>query len=108
MVDNTYELCRIAPETGIHALWECGVVQDVWANSFVSLQKFVGGQCDSVQLFEELLDCLSMEDFELFLVQAWLIWNQRNLIIHGGKFQEPTQLNKRASDYLVKFHQAQK
>ena len=28
-------------------------------------------------------------------------------IIHGGKFQEPTQLNKRASDYLVEFHQAQ-
>lgn len=24
-----------------------------------------------------------------------------------GKFQEPTQLNKRASDYLAKFHQAQ-
>ena len=53
MVDNTCELCRIAQETGIHALWECGVAQDVWANSFMSLQKFVGGQCDSVQLFEE-------------------------------------------------------
>ena len=106
MVDNTRELCRIALETGIHALWECGVAQDAWANSFMSLQKFVGGQCDSVQLFEELLNCLSMEDFELFLVQAWLIWNQRNTIIHGGKFQEPTQLNKRTSDYLVDFHQA--
>ena len=87
MVDNTRELCRIAPEIGIHALWECGVAQDAWANSFMSLQKFVGGQCDSVQLFEELLDCLSMEDFELFLVQAWLIWNQRNRSSMGESFK---------------------
>ena len=56
-------------------------------------------------MLEELLDRL--DEFELFLVQAWLIWNQRNLIIHGGKLKEPTQLNKRAVDYLAKYNQAQ-
>ena len=47
-------------------------------------------QQDFLQLLEELLDCLAKDEFELFLVQAWLIWNQRNSIIHGGKLKEPT------------------
>lgn len=46
------------------------MVKDVWASSLVSLQKYVRGQRDSRKLFEELLDRLPMEDFELFLVQA--------------------------------------
>ena len=41
------------------------------------------------QLFEYLLDRLSMAELELFLVQAWIIWNQRNIVIHGGKLKEP-------------------
>ena len=77
-------------EIRIHVLWECGVVKDVWANGTVRLQKFVLGQQDFLQLLEELLDCLPKDEFELFLVKAWLIWNQRNSIIHGGKLKEPT------------------
>ena len=42
------------------------------------------------QLFEYLLDRLSMAELELFLVQAWIIWNQRNIVIHGGKLKEPS------------------
>lgn len=41
MVDNTSELCKIALETRVHALWECGVAKDVWVSSLVSLQKYV-------------------------------------------------------------------
>ena len=68
MVDDTCELCKIASEIGVHALWECGVARDVWASSSVRLQKHVGGQRDSMQLFEKLQDHLSREDFKLFLV----------------------------------------
>ncbi|KAL4598870.1 hypothetical protein ACB092_11G088100 [Castanea dentata] len=107
MVDDTCELCRSASETGVHVLSECGVAREVWASSLVKFQKYVGGQRDSMQLFEELQDRLSREEFELFLVQAWLIWNQRNRILHGGKLQPPTQLNKRATDLLAEFQQAQ-
>ena len=47
-----------------------------------------------------------MEEFELFLVQCWLIWNQRNTVVRGGKLQDPTQLNIRARDYLEEFKEA--
>ena len=108
MVNDTRELCKSASETGVYALWECGVAKDVWVGSSVRLQKHVGGQRDSMQLFKEVQDRLSRGEFELFLAQAWLIWTQRNKIINGGKLQAPTQLNKRASDLLVEFQQAQK
>ena len=40
-------------------------------------------------------------------MQAWLIWNQRNTIIYGGKLKDPNWLNKRAVEFLQEFQQAQ-
>nr|XP_023894814.1 uncharacterized protein LOC112006735 [Quercus suber] len=87
--------------------WRCGVARDVQASSLVKLQKCGGGQWDSMQLFKEMQDRLSREELELYLVQAGLIWTQQNRILHGGKLQSPTQLNKRAFDLLAEFRQAQ-
>ena len=50
---------------------------------------------------------LSIEEFELFLVQGWVIWNQRNSIFHGGHIQDPAKLNQRAKDLLEDFRNAQ-
>ena len=65
------ELCKKAPKSGLHVLWECGVAQDVWAGSSIRLQKCIQGLEDVIQLFEDLLSRLSATEFELFLVQAW-------------------------------------
>ncbi|KAK9987004.1 hypothetical protein SO802_031955 [Lithocarpus litseifolius] len=46
---------------------------------------------DMVQLMEYLLDWFESQDMEVVLVQAWLIWNQRNKIVHRGKFQDSRQ-----------------
>ena len=54
-----------------------------------------------------MLNKLSMDEFELFIVQCWLTWNQRNTIVHGGKLQDLTQLNIRARDYLEEYKEAQ-
>ena len=71
--DDGCILCSRMAETGIHALWECGVAQDVWAGSFIRLQKCIQGLEDVIQLFEDLLSRMSTTEFELFLVQAWFI-----------------------------------
>ena len=60
-----------------------------------------------IQLCEELMARLTIEELELFLVQAWIIWNQRNTLIHGKRMQAPGVLNKRAEDYLDEFRHAQ-
>ena len=72
------------PKSTIHAIWECGVAQDVWAGYVIRLQKCTTDFPDIVALFEYVLDRFSIAEMEVFLVQAWFIWNQRNAIIHGG------------------------
>nr|XP_023876296.1 uncharacterized protein LOC111988743 [Quercus suber] len=105
--DDACTLCLREAETGVHALWDCAVARDVWAGSLTRLQKWSSGQHDVLQLFHELLIRLTTDEFELFLVQAWLIWNQRNTVVHRGKMRDPRWLNKRAREYLSEFQQSQ-
>ncbi|KAK9984219.1 hypothetical protein SO802_033744 [Lithocarpus litseifolius] len=39
-------------------------------------------------------------------MQGWLIWHQRNLVLHGGNLQEPGRLNARASSFLAEYKEA--
>ena len=105
--DDGCILCSRMAETGIHALSECAVAKGVWSGSMIKLQKCCQDQQDVLQLFHELMGRLSTAEFELFLVQSWLIWNQRNTVAHGGKLKDPRWLNKRAMEYLEDYHQAQ-
>ena len=59
------------------------------------------GPEDMMRLWEELTGRLTIDELELFLVQAWFIWNQRNALIHGKQLQEPGILNRRAEDFLA-------
>ena len=105
--DGTCQLCQRENETVLHVLWECSVAKDVWAGCSRELQKHVSGQNDLAFLFEELRQKLSVEVFELFVVQLWLIWSQRNAIIHGGVMQDPTKLGQRAREFVEEYRQAQ-
>ena len=60
---------------------------DVWVGSSLNLQKCSHGQADMIELMEYLLSRLSLQEMELFLVQAWIIWNQRNSCCMGGRFK---------------------
>lgn len=71
------------PDTRIHALWDCNVAQDVWVGSLIKPLKCSHGQPDMIKLIEYLLDRLSLVDVELFLVQSWIIWNQRNRVCNA-------------------------
>ena len=79
----------------------------MWVGCAISLQKCTIVFHDIVVLFEHLLDKLSTFDFEVFLVQAWLIWNQRNVIVHGGQIRDPKWLNHRVVEYLDKYRKSQ-
>ena len=70
------------------------------------LQKGIAGMTDVIQLIDYLLDRIELQELEVVLVQAWLIWNQRSRFIHGGKFHDPSWLNDHARDYLQEFRTA--
>ena len=105
--DNTCLNCTKFPESTIHELWDCEVATDVWTGSLVKLQKCSHGQADMIELMEYLLSRLTLQEMELFLVQVWLIWTQRNKLLCGGKIQDPNWLCKRAVEYLEEYRASQ-
>ena len=60
-------------------------------------------QTDFRQLVEDMIRKLPVEEIELFLVQAWMIWTQRNVATNEGTLQDPSQLVKRASIFSDEF-----
>ena len=105
--DDKCHCCKRITEIAIHAVWECGAVQDVQAGSITSLQKWTTNCHDFRFLFECLIKRLPREELEHFLVQAWMIWNQRNAVIHGRQLKEPGWLNRRAEEFLYEYRKAQ-
>ncbi|KAL4610617.1 hypothetical protein ACB092_08G063900 [Castanea dentata] len=93
ITEDACPICTRCQESALHALRDCVVAQDVWARSIKIMQKSAHGQTDILQLMEYLMDRLALEDLELVLVLAWLIWNQRN---------------RRATNYLEEFRNAQR
>ena len=53
------------------------------------------------------MDRINKIEVEMFLVQARLIWNQRNRVVYEGKLLELGWLNKRAAELLEEFQQSQ-
>ena len=87
--DNTCHCCQRAPKTVIHAIWECLVSQDVWVGNSTVMQKFTTNCNDFMQLFEALMNSLDAAGMELLLAQAWTVWNQRNMMVHGEQMKDP-------------------
>ncbi|XP_050259107.1 uncharacterized protein LOC126704117 [Quercus robur] len=103
IVDAMCPICLRFPESVVHALWECGAARDVWVGSLKILQKGGSRMVDMLQLMEYLMEQVKSHDMEVMLVQAWLIWNQRNRVVHGGKFHNLGWLNNRATEFLEEF-----
>ena len=81
-----------------------------WAfggGSITSLQKWAMNYPDFKHLFECLMNKLPREELKHFLVQAWMIWNQRNAVVHGGQLKEPGWLNRKAEEFLDKYMKTQ-
>ena len=83
------------------------MASDVWAGSQTRLQKSGSGQVSFLNLMEEMMLKLMNEEMELFLLMCWVIWNQRNTIVHGGTLQDLNRLVQRATDLLEEFRDAQ-
>ncbi|XP_050278022.1 uncharacterized protein LOC126719524 [Quercus robur] len=107
ITDDKCSVCTRETESTFHALWDCAAVQDIWAGSSRKLQKARHGQTDMMHLMEEFLERLYQDELELFWTQAWIVWNQRNCLLHGGKMKVPNSLTNRAEDYITEFRIAQ-
>lgn len=73
--DDKCSVCTREKESTIHALWDCAAAQHIWAGSTRKMQKGRHNQIDMLHLMEEFMERLTIDEFELFWTQAWIVWN---------------------------------
>ena len=102
------KLCNTNEETIIHLLYECDVINPVWANFVTLLTHITGYQCvnnaKSIVLGftkEELSDNVNLKLFMNFIlyIVKWCLWKHRNDVKYG---QAPIKCHKVIYETIVK------
>ena len=84
---TTDDKCDIRDEreTTGHILWSCNTAKETWAELKVR-------QTDRTPPLEEFIDVFwwlrehsVVNDWEVFATAGWSLWNNRNVIRHGGQ-----------------------
>ena len=83
------------------------VANDVWTSWSKQVQKIDREQGDFIIFFSIMADKPNIDDLAGFLVIAWNIWIQRNLIIHDGKFQNLKHIVESSMRLLLDYQQTQ-
>ncbi|KAL0004903.1 hypothetical protein SO802_012464 [Lithocarpus litseifolius] len=73
----------------------------------VIIEKFCREEVDAICRISLSRRYIADSVFEVFIVQAWLLWNQRNVVAHGGQLRDPKLLNQRAVEYLDEYRKVQ-
>uniref|UniRef100_A0A803Q185 RNase H type-1 domain-containing protein n=1 Tax=Cannabis sativa TaxID=3483 RepID=A0A803Q185_CANSA len=79
-------------ETIFHALWECKKSKVCWKLCDFQLEIKRHGQEDELAFLMRLSTVMSKDQFEMFLVITWSLWNTRNACTHDGFVPQPAEM----------------
>lgn len=85
--------------------WGCNVVGEVWGNTRLKLPSVVVTPGDFVDIVWDILSRQPEIDWELFSVTAWSLWNNRNLVRHGGKSKNLNLIVREVAAYTREVRQ---
>ncbi|XP_075650882.1 uncharacterized protein LOC142621501 [Castanea sativa] len=103
--DDDCDLCGGCEKSG-HILWGCKVAGEVWSNTKMKLPSMEIIPVDFVDIVWDILKGWPGIDWELFAATAWGIWNNRNLVRHGGKSKSPKLIVKEVASYMKEVRQS--
>ena len=85
--------------------WKCTRAKELWLSSNLVFPNVM----DRLSSFKEMLWCLmmdeksSLENIELLLACAWVLWGNKNDIHYGGKQKDGRMLLQWAMQYLEEY-----
>ena len=100
--------CGLEDETTGHLFWTCSCARKVWANSKIVVRT----NQERINSFQDLLwYMLSVEHCDADVVAtvvciAWAMWQNRNVIRHGGKRRSEAEVVRWASMYMEEYKAA--
>ena len=79
--EDKCDLCGLSESSG-HILWGCNVAATVWSGTKIKLLSLPGPHLDFLDIVWIMENCPAV-DWDLFVVLAWSLWNNRNSVRHG-------------------------
>lgn len=84
-VDVACPFCGREEETSLHVLWKCKSVRRTWKDflqdRWKTFKATLFNWSNNMDLVWILMDMVDHSDLTIIWVIAWLIWNQRNLLV---------------------------
>ena len=93
--------CHVGEETVLHALWSCEAVCPVWCSHFPAIPS----EFNRANSFRDLLELVvgSSQNFEVFAMVCWALWNRRKKLRTGEVVWPLNQLVGVARRHLQEF-----
>lgn len=82
VMDSLCPICRLEPETFGHVLWSCGAAKDIWAVSFIKVQKMSISSDLFINIWANLTKKLIASNLEEVANILREIWDRRNAYTH--------------------------
>lgn len=76
-------ICKKEKESVFHTFYDCKSSKILWDMVFPQLRSIVRPQLSVKNVLIDMAEALKPNDLELFFVLCWLIWSDRNGVVHG-------------------------
>ncbi|KAL5555122.1 hypothetical protein UlMin_037358 [Ulmus minor] len=96
--------CGEVQESVLHVFFECIYARSLWEDSIFHTQVLSAQSSSYIDRVSLIHAKNATEDFELFYVILWAIWNDMNNLAHNGFSRPPPETRSFASIYLEEFH----
>lgn len=90
-------------ESAAHCLFECKLVRKMWEVSLFGIIIASLRGRTVLEIFRSLADQLDHDAFCLFCMTVWVVWENRNARINGGRVKSLEMVANGASQRLEEF-----
>ena len=101
-MDDKCDICG-ERETSGHILWSCVTAKDTWKELKIRNANLIPPLEAFIDVLWWLREHDGTSDWEVFAPAAWGIWNNRNVIRHGGQGKQGRTIALEAWRYVEEF-----
>ncbi|KAL0003137.1 hypothetical protein SO802_016918 [Lithocarpus litseifolius] len=92
------DLCEESESSG-HILWGCHIAREAWNEKSLKLDCPSRSPKEFIEVVWLLMETPGEKNWEEFAIMAWLLWNNRNCVRHGGSCKSGKSIAWEASKY---------
>lgn len=80
VMDGRCVYCEKSTKTEAHAIFLCKRAKNIWVRILPDILRVVATNAPIRDILSVVANCLSVEEFLVFGISCWAIWNDRNAL----------------------------